>query len=387
MIYVRDRFGQPIGASALLYMKNSQEEKLRIATNFQGAFELEDWSNVKFMKVWHNGGHWKQLIVDPENETTLRPDEFSADQESWWKKKMGVSERPTLSGPTVGVIDHVSRRVMDCAKVTVTHHYEPRLLKQDSHGDHVCQVFLGNLDAPQTSPDRLSNGERIQFYDIAPPLAEVIGSEISTSTALIQGILYLSHLTDVSVISISQGIISDEHSDALEAAVFAAKQNGVICVAASGNSPNDLVALPARLEDVVSVGGVGLNGLSPELSYVNHLERMGKITLENSGLEATGEWFSCPNASYRGGVDVVGPSSAIILTNSHGYAIDFEGTSYACPVVARALMERLKQIEEFSTLSGEDRYERSKLALYSMCVDLGLPNERQGKGLPTCEAA
>ncbi len=180
---------------------------------------------------------------------------------------------------------------------------------------------------------------------------------------------------DVDVINMSLG--GKGESQLVKQHMQACRENGILPVAAAGNSGTD-VLFPAAFSEVLAVAAIGQLGTFPDDS--SHYARIGKNPVQSE----TGGYFS-PAFTCRGPeIDVCAPGVAIISTvPGNGYAA-WDGTSMACPHVAGYAASLLQTRDDLADMPRS--LERSHAlfdAITNSCEFLdGIPEINQGKGLP-----
>jgi subtilisin len=157
-----------------------------------------------------------------------------------------------------------------------------------------------------------------------------------------------------------------------------ARQQGVACIVAAGNSGN-AVQFPGLSPDVLTVAAVGRNGHFPEDSYHAQQRRPGG-TVDQGFFAAK---FSCHGPE----IDVCGPGVAIVSSvPSNGFAA-WDGTSMATPHIAGLAALVLAHHPDFQTpalrLRTTARVDRLFEILKSSAEPLALGDpSRTGAGLP-----
>lgn len=130
----------------------------------------------------------------------------------------------------------------------------------------------------------------------------------------------------VDIANLSLG--SSEKSQLLEQKIQQAKQLGVACIVAAGNSGGP-VQFPASSANVLAVAAIGKQGTFPSGSY--HTETV----LVGDGIEASAEgYFPAKFSCFGAEVDVCAPGVAILSTVPPDNFAVWDGTSMAGPHVA-----------------------------------------------------
>ncbi len=189
----------------------------------------------------------------------------------------------------------------------------------------------------------IGNGEGIAGTSKADIVSlKVIHKEGDIGT-LIEALEDATDTYSCSVVNISMGVfdqddnpVSGDNLQAYKEAIDYATENGVIVVAASGNSGKEEYIFPASFDNVISVGGVGYAKKSPDDKI--YVDANGRAIFENESDKKKKISFS----TYNSMIDIVAPGMSIYLPMGNynrvaGKDYDWQhGTSFSSPQVAGA---------------------------------------------------
>ncbi|WZX99579.1 S8 family serine peptidase [Bacillus sp. FSL W7-1360] len=209
---------------------------------------------------------------------------------------------------------------------------------ENGHGTHVA----GTIAA-------LDNG--IGVVGVAPEAdlyaVNVLGKEGAALTSVvIEGIEWAIE-NDMDVVNLSLG--GGAPSQALEETVDAAREKGILVVAASGNAGTSSIDYPARYESVIAVGSVD----------------------SDNKRDATSQ--------YGDGLSLVAPGVDVLSTFLDGEYVEASGTSMATPAVAGAAALLKEQYPHWTANEIEQR-------LLSETTAIG-PTFEYGQGLLNLDLA
>jgi len=178
----------------------------------------------------------------------------------------------------------------------------------------------------------------------------------------------------IDVVNLSLG--SPQPSALLACKIEQARQAGVVCVVAAGNSGGP-VAFPATLSSVLTVAAIGKMGEFPPGSY--HATQV-------AGAPTTEGYFSPKFTCFGPEVDVCAPGVAIVSCVPPANYAAWDGTSFAAPYVSALAALLLAHHPDF-----RDRYPNRDAArvdrvfelIKGSCQPLMLGDQgRTGAGLP-----
>lgn len=182
---------------------------------------------------------------------------------------------------------------------------------------------------------------------------------------------------DIDVVNMSLG--GPDGDQGLEDALLDARDAGVLCVAAAGNTATS-VMYPAKYDHVLAVSAIGKVGSFPDSSL--HAGRVSDLV--------AGDYFAAKFTCFGPQIDVCAPGVAVISTlpsaKAAGYGA-WDGTSMASPHVAGFAARLIQERPELAAMPrGAARVQAVFDAVKQSCVDLGLPPNFQGAGMPTLGA-
>lgn len=315
--------------------------------------------------------HWSRFVaqVDLSSPKTLElklKRLFAAGAYDWGHRLMGfraVNDRFSGDGIKVGVIDSgVSPRNGDLAPeqgVATVDGQDGQSWDQDEkgHGTHVC----GIIGARNWGLGIVGGAPKARLY----PVKVFPDGRLSS---LVEGIEWCIR-NRMDVINIGAG--SRQRSQVVAGVVRDAYDHGIVCVAPAGNESSTL-AYPAALPTTIAVGAIGRFGAFPEDSA--HTLRIG------AALDWYGGLFAANFSNTGERIDVCAPGVAILSTVPNGYA-SWDGTSMACSMVS-ALVALILEAYPAVRTGDAQQVEYVRQILHGSAVDLGMPADIQGRGLP-----
>jgi subtilisin len=179
----------------------------------------------------------------------------------------------------------------------------------------------------------------------------------------------------------------DESDRVMQSAVNYARDQGCLVIAAAGNDAKKRPAIPARLAHVIGVGGMGKAEVAPPGSLMHGVQSKARKSPGAWGKLLDFPVFHYLHSSYGADLDVVAPAVGITICYDGKHTFDREGTSFSSPIVVGVLACALSADPAYKRLAGTRRADFAAKKLASMCMNLGLDEKRQGKGLPVlCSA-
>jgi len=182
---------------------------------------------------------------------------------------------------------------------------------------------------------------------------------------------------NMDVINLSLG--SDSVSEIVEQRIRLAKQLGIACIVAAGNSGGP-VQYPASSPNVLAVAAIGKLGEFPDNSYHSQT-----VTRESS-VAGAGSYFSAKFTCFGPEIDVCAPGVAILSSVPPNNYAAWDGTSMAAPHITGLAALVLAHHPDFQgtfKARNAQRVERlfQIMKQSAQPLNLGDPN-RTGAGLP-----
>ena len=176
---------------------------------------------------------------------------------------------------------------------------------------------------------------------------------------------------DIDIINMSLG--SAQNDSGFKAAVEMARQAGILCIAAAGNSASP-VMFPAAYPTVMAVAALGKVGSFPETSP--HQARISE--------HVVGNYFAASFTCFGPEINVTAPGVGVISTVPGGGYAPWDGPSMAGPHVPGLAARLLQTRADIRAVPrGPARVDALFAAVEDSCSDLGLPPQFQGRGMPS----
>ncbi|MFN3938507.1 MAG: S8 family serine peptidase [Gemmobacter sp.] len=355
-------------------------------TNAQGRVKLtlfhETPATLSALAIQPAQGFWSRLIRRPllvtgaENAVTVQPlgagigqPDFPASQlDGWGMEAMGIpgQDLPVLGTARVAVIDSgLDTAHPDIAAAGGFDHGDSddptATFVQDGsgHGTHVAGTVAA-ID------------NRFGVLGAAGPGVELFAHRVfpDARVSKIEAALDWCIDNDVDIVNLSLGSAASD--DGFDRSIAMARQAGVLCIAAAGNSGGP-VMYPAAYPSVIAVAALGRQGTFPD-------DSMHALQVGTAG---AGAWFAAKFTCRGPEIDLCAPGVAVISTMPGGGYAAWDGTSMACPHVAGLAARLLQTRSDLRALPrGPARAAALAEALLALCADVGLPAEVQGRGLP-----
>lgn len=228
------------------------------------------------------------------------------------------------------------------------------------HGTHVT----GTIGALNNAIGMRGVADKVDIF----ALRVFPGASISKLMAAIDTAIQLQ----VDIVNMSLG--GPNPSTLLQQRMQAARQAGILLVAAAGNNAGP-VMYPAAYPEVMAVAAIGKLGTFPEDSF--HARH---ITPQVS---ADGTYFAAGFTCRGPEINVCGPGVAIISTVPGDAYVSNDGTSMASPHIAGVAAVLLAQNPQIQAMPRSDARSQSLFqAVLDAAHPLGLPADFEGSGLP-----
>ena len=339
-------------------------------------------------------GHWNHYVSNDmfEQDCVLRKINF--DDALYWHLELLGFDQDKIWGDSeivIGIVDlafspeksfglqHVEVYDIEGARL------QPESLH--SHGERVSRL-IGER-ASRNERSAIAANAKIVFIDVS--LASYPFKWDFDKIA--PAIELLADKFKANVINVSGGVqepfadLSTEEFDHLvkyfSEAVDYAKRRGTLIIAAAGNNPEMPIALPAALPEVVGVGAIGQCEVAPPGTVLRVYEDRAAKSLGCTGTSYGGKRvFHYVDTSFGSGLDVVGPGVGILLKTDDKLVAEYEGTSYASPLVTALLGHALSSDRVYHGRPSDQRVDRARELLQEKCEKTGISREREGWGLP-----
>ena len=365
-------------------------------TDAQGRVELtmvgDSTETIRGLYVDPKADYWSLWVPQPDVTTggnylvTLTPlsdtmPNFPNEEHvGWGQLAMGLDRVPARArgrGVKVGIIDSGAAAGSHRDLSRITRGFDntqdnDTTWREDliNHGSHCAGIIAGAQDG--TGIRGFAPDAEVHVYKVFP------GGRFSD---LIEA-LDLCIEEQIDVVNMSLG--SEERSVLLEQKIQQAKNAGVACIVAAGNSAGP-VQFPATSPDVLAVSAVGMFGRYPRDSYQATQDAAGGAGAKE------GLFFSARFTCFGPEVDVAGPGVAIVSSVPPNNFAVMDGTSMATPHVTGAAALILAHHADFKgPFRARDaaRVERLFEILKQSCESLNVGDPtRTGAGMPNVAKA
>lgn len=269
-----------------------------------------------------DANHAINVVVRPLSSTF--PDFPTKGVTGWGIREMGLHNLPGSydgSGVRVAIIDSGAATTHVDLSDRVREGYD-LVNKSDSswqedlisHGSHCAGVITG-LSEEHIGIQGIATGAEVMAMKIFP------GGSFSD----LIGALNRCMEKQVDIVNLSLG--SDQPSQLVEQAIVQAKNQGIACVVAAGNS-GGAVQYPAKSPNTLAVSAIGKFGTFPQDSFhaMQVMTELGAVPTEEGLFAAR---FSC----FGPEIDVCAPGVAILSSVPPNNYASWDGTSMAAPHV------------------------------------------------------
>jgi subtilisin family serine protease len=348
----------------------------------------ENPDTIRALYVKPKADHWSFWLSRPNlrpaalNRVAVKPlaaqlREFPDRQLlGWGQSAMGLGQLPADyngAGIKIAVIDsgaaqQTHRNLQSMGPGLSVVGGDPSAWTSDTigHGSHCAGIIAGGPVAP--------DGRGVRGF---APAAEVHVIRIFPGgqfSSLVQALDYcMENGIDVANLSLGGG----EPSRIVEERIVRAKQMGIACIVAAGNSGGP-VQFPASLPHVLAVSAIGKSGEFPSDSY------HGTQVLD--GFEGGTGYFPAKFSCFGPEIDVCGPGVAIVSSLPPDGFAAWDGTSMAAPHVTGLAALVLAHHPDFKTaFEGRDarRVERLFQIIKQTCLPISFGDPgRSGAGMP-----
>lgn len=327
--------------------------------------------------------HWSKVVRNPNLQAgrvnAIRVQsfkEFDADYgngaTSWGVKRLGAAAQRDLTGRgvKVGVID----TGCDITHPALTHvkgggDFNPNAgadtwkIDENGHGTHCAGVVGANAGSVRGMAPEAD----LYIYKVFPD-ATFFTLDAAMETAISNG---------VDILSMSLG--SDVPSDVLTDQFERAREAGVLCIVAAGNT-GDGVKFPAHLSSAVAVSAMGSTLAIP-------IDSISAQTFNPAFFTPDGD-FSPRFTCFGNEIDFVAPGVGVIAPVPNGGYRAMDGTSMATPHVAGLAALALAHDPALQRApKNAARVDMLVERLRAMCSPLPWGAARAGAGLPTLGVA
>ena len=369
---------------ALVHTKNQKIHSRQAHSSALGSIAIPfdpASETVNSISIFPRCGAWTMVLENPQHrDVIVCPQRPSARVLQWKSEFFGQSSTlpQEIQKVRIGVIDWGFKPSGSLQHVLAINefgtpidfgNYQPI----NDHGRHVCELICGTLQGTGHGGVASDYPTTLVAIDaIHPPDIAVIPQAIDT----------LVDKGETDIINISGGFDFDPNDppgddfEDLLISIENAINSGVLVVAAVGNIPKAPVAYPARYSEVLGVSSVGKRHLAPKNSFAGLLEVNGGAIQYSNSKQISKDFFTSPMCCAGPEVNVFGPGVAIEITDPDGAIADYQGTSFASPLVAGFLANLLARDQKYCSSVGASRVIRARQVLdsaseWAMAIGLG----------------
>jgi subtilase family protein len=352
-------------------------------------------ATVKGLYVKPVADYWSFWLPDPpidplqENIVTLTPFDqtianFPSQQSlGWGQKAMKLDQLPSGfdgRGVRVGIIDSGAAQTHRDLQTILKGGYdtiaqgapgESWTVDTVMHGSHCAGIIAG-----------ADNGAGIRGF---APAADVYAYKIFPEGRFSNLIEALNHCIEDNVDVVNLSLGSDQPSELVEQKLQEARDAGIACIVAAGNSGGP-VQYPAASKQVLAVSAIGRVGVFPPDSY--HGTTMLTDPPPSDG------YFSARFSCFGPEIGVCGPGVAIVSSVPPNNYAAWDGTSMATPHITGLAALVLAHHPDFSGARAPFRQRNAQRVdrLFQVLKDSAQPlalgdRTRTGAGLPDATRA
>jgi subtilisin family serine protease len=390
-VRVQNEAGQPLGGAEVFFFGRTQSGGI---TDNNGLAKVtlfgETPTTITSVYVKPKADYWERFIRNPvltpngTFDVALKPlgSQFpnfpNQEQTGWGLAAMKVDQLPvgqfTGAGIKIGIVDSGAAKTHHQLQAQVQKGFDIVANSPDGwdndtvmHGTHCAGVIAAQADGEGIRG--IAPGAKLFIYKIFP------GGQFDH---LIQALDRCIE-DDVDVVNLSLG--ADQPSLFVEERLRAARNQGIACIVAAGNSSGP-VQFPASSSNVLAISAIGKAGQFPPDTY--HSTQMFAAP------DASG-YFSAKFSCFGPQIGVCAPGVAILSSvPSDGYAA-WDGTSMAGPHVTGLAALVLAHHPDFQkepyNQKNAQRVDRLFRILKETSQAMNLGAGRTGAGLPDAQRA
>ena len=288
----------------------------------------------------------------------------------WWAARLGFDEvappnarrnRVKVAVVDTGVGPHPDLHIADGRNLTI-HGGAAAYADVDGHGSHVAGIIAGSGDMQGVAP----------WAELYAARVFPAGDEQADSADIAAAIETAVDEWNCDIINLSLG---GPYDPLIEDRINYAREQGVLCVAAAGNSAGP-VEYPGALRHAFCIAALGMLETYPP-GFIHE-----EAEPQSRGLYGLDRLYAASFTCF--GTEVVGcaPGVAIVSTVPPTHYAALDGTSMACPMAAGGAATLLgRNAGLFGATRDAARADRIRAELQALLTDIRLPRVFQGGGL------